>query len=473
MSLGQVEAEAGQSLVGRARKALSAARQTPAPATTVPSPSEPPESDEERGPLTLTRAQLDRPLENARFRDILARIGPEWTLEKLKSELFKSDPAAASHSTYTLTHGKGDGWESIDLSSTRKLLHGEVCTTASAYRTAEGGSKSNCYSRYLSQEAPELSHLPAAMRKVWSEKMSDEPAALLKGVLERHPMLSTTVDHCIYIGYGERSYANLYCQSKNPNADFNIRLEDDETYIGTKLGAGGAVDTPEIIAAAWSRWGLEPHEVTRRMLSETGVEAKNFNAGFTEKQGHTNLNLGLDLSAPGAGVEDAGNLVLTFKENSEGTNIQRSVYHNLVRFSHELQGHGTAKAILRNNFRLYDELKVDSVDLTAAITVGGYAWARYGWQLVDKPEEHQSINKQLQPRLDSLELKPSVRQSVQKLVDSHNPKKLWAISDLKQAVIKDVKETTLGKALLLGVNWHGRLDMHDADSRKRLEHYLG
>lgn len=109
-----------------------------------------------------------------------------------------------------------------------------------------------------------------------------------------------------------------------------------------------------------------------------------------------------------------------------------------------------AKSVLRSNFALYDRLKIDKVDLYAAITVGGYAWAKYGWQLESKDKK-----------------------VVDAILKAKGPKMNWALSDLRQKVEKDGKETTLGKALLLGTRWAGTFDRHDPASMKRLERYLG
>ncbi|MCA9779646.1 MAG: hypothetical protein KC800_23120, partial [Candidatus Eremiobacteraeota bacterium] len=169
--------------------------------------------------------------------------------------------------------------------------------------------------------------------------------------------------------------------------------------------------------------------------------------------------------------QPAGDFIFSFFKNEKTGKTH--AYHDLLSLKDSFQGRDTAKTVLRNNFRLYDELGMDHVDLTAAITVGGYAWARYGWQLKDSDWNHENINKQLEKRLKELDLKPSTRKTLRKLLKSNDPKKLWTVSDMRQTVIKDGKETTLGKALLLGTNWQGTFDLKDADSRRRLEHYIG
>ncbi len=112
-------------------------------------------------------------------------------------------------------------------------------------------------------------------------------------------------------------------------------------------------------------------------------------------------------------------------------------------------------------------MKIDRVDLVAAVPVGGYAWARYGWQLM--PGDMEGLDQQIEERLKTLELKPGDRKVVEAILASKDPKKVWALSDLKTKVTRDGEETTLGKALLLGSGWFGTFRLLCSDWSVTLE----
>lgn len=165
---------------------------------------------------------------------------------------------------------------------------------------------------------------------------------------------------------------------------------------------------------------------------------------------------------------------------SIGTMI-RTLYPNHVdhayfQLAKTEEDNGVSRAMLMSQIPLYQDLGMSHVDVHANIDVGGYSWARYGF--VPSQSSWNSLRADVKGRLYDLGHAGLVSvedaRKVAKILDDSNPKAIWEIADLSQLVPQpEGKPKTLGKRLLLGTDWSGKLDLKDAETMKRFGDYVG
>ena len=463
----------------------SSATQPPAPSVKSTSISEVPEEEpKEESPLTLKLSDLSKPVKNAKVKEILGEIDAEMTLAKLADLLFETDPVARGQSTFSLHFEKGKNWRSVSLNATRDLSNGKV---ESLVRIGRGSNETRVpkpYARvlYTPDTMPTGNQLPDLMQKFWSDQFDGSPKDLEKQTRVEFGDLGEPNNIRIQLsGLDlEKPYMSLSWMGK----------AGEETRSRVSLNGGGSRNItrmfkaeelespdglPQSMRETWEGWGVSPGAMVDAMFKGAIAKPEMVDVGVTsDRAGNPGVSIGVNMVGRKGELKDkdAGRVAFDlYTEPSEDGSTKKVAYHNLLSFGKDFQGKGLAKSILRANFDLYDRLAIDKVDLTAAITVGGYAWARYGWQLKDNSPE--SLATQVRERMESLTLKPAQTKAVNAILKAGGPKMNWALSDLRQPTEKDGKETTLGKALLLGTHWSGTFDMHDKASRTRLSRYLG
>jgi hypothetical protein len=144
-----------------------------------------------------------------------------------------------------------------------------------------------------------------------------------------------------------------------------------------------------------------------------------------------------------------------------------------------VQGLGIGKDVMTAQLDAYQKLGVTKVEATASMDVGGYAWAKYGFQLSDR--ETNIFESKMDSAIHSLEIggvgAKHVHEVERIMAQAHDregnldPKVVWKLSDLTDKVTYFGKETTLGKALLIRMHWDGVLDMKDKASVTRARSY--
>ena len=246
--------------------------------------------------------------------------------------------------------------------------------------------------------------------------------------------------------------------------DLFYRAENNDMQAREELKALGIVD-----------WWRRSHErrVTRReeALGLPKGSADRVLAGFVESLPSSPYSdvkattKGLAFTVGGNGVTLRRNII---RSKAKGLVVE----HSEFRLSKERQGNGTAKKVLASSIRLYEELGVDRIELNANIDVGGYAWARYGFTPATK-KEWRGLADALMLRLSKLTV--SDADSVKALLSSDNPKAIRAVAALREPVSDPLSGgamVPLGKALLLGMNWQGSLNMKDKESLNILKEYI-
>ena len=147
------------------------------------------------------------------------------------------------------------------------------------------------------------------------------------------------------------------------------------------------------------------------------------------------------------------------------------VHHGYLKFNGPTQGAGLGKQLLGNQVDLYNKMGMKSIGLFANIDVGGYAWAKYGFQ--PKPYDWTTLQSGMNRRLMGLhqsgEISPEALDAAQTLIRQPDPKALWNISDITG---KTKSGEPLGKKLLLNQSWSGSLNLKDPETMDRFNAYI-
>lgn len=136
--------------------------------------------------------------------------------------------------------------------------------------------------------------------------------------------------------------------------------------------------------------------------------------------------------------------------------------HNYLKLTKEGQLKGTGKSFLKRQVSLYEDLKFKHVELVANIDVGGYAWARYGFDAVDWGV----LRLRLIDRLKLLDIDGLARDRISRILSIDHPAAIQTLASF------DYKKQGLGKKLLMGTEWEGRLELNDPDAMKVFWSYL-
>lgn len=135
------------------------------------------------------------------------------------------------------------------------------------------------------------------------------------------------------------------------------------------------------------------------------------------------------------------------------------VHHALFKIREEYQGNGMSREIFRVFYEQYKRMGVDVITVEANIDVGGYCWARYGFQAESKHEALRAVSEN-----------PKLRDVGRAFVEKHY--KQYDLSADAPFPMKLITEQPWGKEALLGTYWSGRLDLRDESQRKAFEVYL-
>jgi GNAT superfamily N-acetyltransferase len=236
-------------------------------------------------------------------------------------------------------------------------------------------------------------------------------------------------------------------------------------------GIPRANELPASLRQDWScRLGLSPREFFLALFDTDKVRPGETTLSVErDEAGIYGVDLEIDLDCPRTG-RSMGRMDRTFSFPSDGP---ARAHHSLLDLEPEAQGMGVAKDLLANAIALYDRAGIQQVELTAALSVGGYAWAKYGFMPRSEREARALYNK-VRERLQRLEeVPPTARKIVMALTERDDPKSIWALSDLDGVTVQQgSRQLPLGKALLLGTVWQGVLRLDDPEARSRFDQYV-
>lgn len=152
-----------------------------------------------------------------------------------------------------------------------------------------------------------------------------------------------------------------------------------------------------------------------------------------------------------------------------------AAYHTGFTVEPEYQGAAMGpsigKDLMAHNVDLYRRQGIDDVGVTAGDQVGGYAWARYGF--VPYTSSWDGLKQDLYHELYGLgsRISSADRAAMEKILQSDDPKAVWNVADYR-APVRGQRDP-LGKHLLLGQSWGGKMDLHDPDVLDRFYNYVG
>ena len=176
------------------------------------------------------------------------------------------------------------------------------------------------------------------------------------------------------------------------------------------------------------------------------------------------------------GMRFNGSLI---KNGSSIASISRTIrpgvgnaHHGLLELNENSQGSNIAKSLLRNQVGLYGKMGLDNVDLYANINVGGYAWSKYGF--LPTASSWDSVVPILSQRLSRFQgkIEPSDFNTARALISSRDPRAMWAISDMNTPAPIGSGYDTIGKGLLLDTGWNGLLHLKNTEAMDRFNAYV-
>jgi len=140
----------------------------------------------------------------------------------------------------------------------------------------------------------------------------------------------------------------------------------------------------------------------------------------------------------------------------------QSLYVGLIKLHKDDVGIG--KKLLKALFRTAKSTSMKSIQMVADDDISGYAWAKYGFSL--SPRQWGLVKAQIKRSVEKMaavtSASPVEQKAVSLILDSNDPKNIFALADLK-----------LGKALLSDTTWAGTLDFDDAESVTRFIAAMG
>lgn len=248
-------------------------------------------------------------------------------------------------------------------------------------------------------------------------------------------------------------------------------LFGDETYHLSGLPSPG--DLPASLRQDWTRrFGMPPREFYRALFDTARVQPGDSRMSVErDLEGEIRaVGMEFDLECPRTG-KPIGSMDRSFHFPKEGA---ASVYHKLFDLDRHCQGRGIAKDLLANSMKLYEKAGIEKITVSAALSVGGYAWAKYGFK-PNSGRETRELFATVRERLDDLgdAVPQAVRGVVTRMLAKGDPRSIWAISDLDGVKVRrGEREVSLGKALLLGTAWKGSLELEDSQARARFDQYI-
>ncbi len=158
-----------------------------------------------------------------------------------------------------------------------------------------------------------------------------------------------------------------------------------------------------------------------------------------------------------------------------------------VEVDRNAQGKGIAKTLIGNVLQFARAFKINEIH-GRTHEIGGYNWVKAGFIPTQETWDN-GLQSSIQGRLDNIratngnELPVALKRQVEQILNSPDPKAIWALSELtykvrtprsiKNIVYDNEKETIkLGKALLIGQLWDAVLKLDNVEAVKRIETYI-
>lgn len=242
-----------------------------------------------------------------------------------------------------------------------------------------------------------------------------------------------------------------------------------------------------------------------------GEDIPSFESWYEDRYGHSPDKYG---QSSGSEFGEDSSVEFSFR-GSKGSQLVRTVsikdgelhvHHDLFRAGGT--GDGLSKQFFQGALPTYDKMGVKSLSTYADIDIGAYTWGRYGFV----PDSPGGLARRVTARAKELFKDTGLFddadwRAFQSVVDPKNPEFIWDVVDAKyyttpdraQALVgnwmrhdarasveisnKKTREeakkgiVSVGRLTMIddagAMNWEAHLDLHDEDSVKRLEGYVG
>jgi hypothetical protein len=231
---------------------------------------------------------------------------------------------------------------------------------------------------------------------------------------------------------------------------------------------------------------IDPEKLASSMLGNDKYTILKISTELDDGENFSDKNTTLQLKT------DNFNADRTFIKEDDGLHV----YHAYFKISDDFQGKNIAKDFLKHSMATYQTLGVKDIKLHANIDVGGYAWAKYGF--VPEPNDWKKLKLRMLKRLTYMKdnkflIDDETMNHVEQMLLSEDPATIRKIADLTIPVkilpigpdteypeysfqkfieINADKTMSLGKALLLNDDWHGKFDLNNKESMNRFNAYV-
>ena len=151
-------------------------------------------------------------------------------------------------------------------------------------------------------------------------------------------------------------------------------------------------------------------------------------------------------------------LTRSFYDNS-GNGLECS--HDLFMIAERLQGKGISKDLFRTMYKSYQKMGARTISVHANINVGGYTWAKYGFNARGKMEALQAVSDK--------DINGIARNIIQSWYEAN---KVPDKTPFPMHILIDKLGSEKAKSILLSSDWRGVIDLQNEEQVKIWEHYL-
>jgi hypothetical protein len=252
---------------------------------------------------------------------------------------------------------------------------------------------------------------------------------------------------------------------------------------------GAAGETPRPSAAEYdrlwrdSRHGAGVGRKLRELFGDKAPTPADMETMFSSQGINAQLNaLSVSSYSPSVSAsytvkDQDGTTIGEMSRSFSLKNGKKHVYHAYLRLTESAQGGGRTGAMFGQALKTYQKMGVQQVGVSASLTTGPYAWARFGFQPSDR--EMQNLRDEFTSFLQQPPIKMSAA-AARSIVEQHG-KDLYSLSGTTVQVTQlnpetgaeEQKTTKAGKDFLLYSeggrprDWSGTADLENPETVKR------
>ena len=154
---------------------------------------------------------------------------------------------------------------------------------------------------------------------------------------------------------------------------------------------------------------------------------------------------------------------------------RQSVYHQYFTLDSSFQGSGIGKNLFKALYKQYKSAGIKSIGVGANISVGGYAWGRYGFTSTRETARNyvRQFERNVGRRRGGSTISQLDASKAQRVFDDfyndHRADERFPMN-LLCCIGTNNKA---GKGILKGTSWGGKLDLTNTAQRSHFENYIG